>query len=239
MENQLHKLIKHIESFKSKPINGSLGEGISTVPYIGSAKDCMTAIAQLANDAKLQYAWYCIAKGVNIEKSINEIYNYVSNSERAFYISNEFRKIILSVSCISSSIISYIMGNVIEENRDCTHKEIIITNALTNMSDYDIDNFIDLFDNHSYRLAGREVIEITKINRNKESYYYTLQLCASNGLFKTESDLMGEDLDDPDDMAEEGCLYGGLYYVKTEYSYALRNYIDEVKQLLGRNRSSL
>lgn len=231
-KKELSDLKEKIELYQHRPFFKSLDNSISTIPYLSELKDCAAAIAQVANNTKLEYAWYCLSQDMDVERSINEIYNYVNDADRAFYISNEFRKIVLSVSLISSSIIAYIMGNVVREQRNCTHEEVIISNALVTMSDYDLENFIYLISECTDKLAGREVIEISKCKKEQSSCYYTLQLCTSNGLFKTESDIMGEDMDDPEDLAHAGALYGGLYYVKTPYCASLKKYIDKVKQLL-------
>lgn len=233
----IDEIKEKIESYAKSPVGKSMDNIVSTIPTFGDAKDCIKSIASLSYDIKLQNAWKCITNGYNIEASINEIYNYISDSERAFYISNEFRKIILSESCVASSIIAYIMGYVVREKRKCTHEEIIITTTLMQMCDFDIENYIELFDHCTIKLAGREVIELSKTNKDRASCFITLQLCASKGVFKIETDLIGEDLDDPEDIADAETLYAGIHYIKTDYSNTLRKYIDKVSQLIGRGEN--
>lgn len=146
----------------------------------------------------------------------------MSDKERAFYISGEFRKIILFSSLLSSSIIAYIMGRVVYENRKCNHTEIIITNALTNMTDYDLDNFIYLCNDCMSIIGKNEVIDITKVDLDKKaSCQYTIQLCASHGLFSTQSTI----------VVHEN-VYAGIHYAKTDFCKVLLNDIEIVKQLL-------
>lgn len=186
----------------------------------------------LYNDIKLNWAWYCIAKGKDVEKSINVIYNYVSNADRAMHLSNEFRKIILTQSVKASSVIAYIIGKIAREDRDYTHEEVIITNALSKMTDFDFYNFIELVQNHVVKMTGKDVIELSEIDTdNMDSLYYTMQLCAANGIFVAESDLIGENLDD--EMLEDcDSVYGGIHYLKTKYCDVLLKYIEDVKQII-------
>ena len=233
MNDSFKELEKKINDYRNFPIYDSGNELISQIPKLGELKDLITGIAQLSNDIKLQYAWKCLSQDLNVVQSINMIADYVSDSDRAYYVSNEFRKIVLSSSYLSSSIIALVMGKVVREKRICTHKEIVITSALAEMSDYDIYNYIDIFDNCSYMLGGYEVVDSNKTSRDKNSCQYTVQLCASKGIFGTESAIMGTDYGDADGT-EDNSLYGGIHYVKTEYSHDLRQAINEVRQLLGR-----
>ncbi len=114
------------------------------------------------------------------------------------------------------------MGQVVYGNRKCTHAEILITNALMNMTDFDLDNFIYLCNECVEKLGSYEIINIGKIEKEKmNSCKYTMQILASHGIFSTESAIM-----------DNNSLYGGLHYVKTSLSAELLNYIDIVKQLL-------
>lgn len=220
MEKNFIELYEKIDKFANK--HSWTKDSVATIPYVGDAYTKIIDIANISNKMKLDYAWSCISKNLNIEQSINMIYNYVSDEDRAFYISGEFRKIILSSSLIASSIIAYIMGQVVYGDRKCTHTEILITNALTNMTDYDLDNFIFLCENCVEKLGEYETINVRKVDKEKmDSYKYTMQVLASHGIFSTESAIMSED-----------SLYEGLHYVKTNLSTELLNYIDTVKQLL-------
>lgn len=67
--------------------------------------DAIVSVSNAANVIKLSCALKCLDEDLNVEKSINELYNYVSNPDRAFYVSTSFRKIILSNSTIAASII--------------------------------------------------------------------------------------------------------------------------------------
>lgn len=220
MKELVNNLCEKINSFTDE--HRLLKDGVNLIPYASDVYNGIVGIANYSNNLKLDYAWHCIKKDLNIEQSINQIYNYVSNEERAFYISSEFRKIILSSSIISSSIIAYIMGQVVCENRKCTHTEVIISNALTNMTDYDLENFIFLCNNCISVLGEYETIDIYKVEEEKKSSFQcTIQICVAHGLFVTDSEIQVDD-----------GIFQGLYYIKTGLCNELLEYIDKVKQLL-------
>lgn len=224
IKEDLQKLYKKLQDIEGK--HNWIGDGIKLIPHINEANDVITGIANIANNMKLDAAWRCIAQGKNIEMSINQIYNYVKDEERAFYISNEFRKIILSSSVLPASIIAYIMGNVVNEDRKCTHGELIISNALLNMTDFDLDNIIYLYNECNEIRGSFDTIGIQKIaDERRESCQYTLQICSSYGLLKVQSGILdGEN------------YYGGIFYLKTVYVKDLMRYIDIVQQLLDYDR---
>lgn len=111
METGIEKLYNKMQMILNE--HRWIPEGLALIPALEEVQKWIAGISNISNDMKLDKAWYCISQGMNIEESINQIYNYVSNEERAFYISNEFRKIILSSSLLSSSIIANIMGQVV------------------------------------------------------------------------------------------------------------------------------
>ena len=224
IKEDLQKLYKKIQDIGEK--HNWIEDGIKLIPRINEANDMITGIANVANNMKLDAAWRCIAQGKNIEMSINQIYNYVKDEERAFYISNEFRKIILSSSVLPASIIAYIMGNVVNKDRKCTHSELIISNALLNMTDFDLDNIMYLYNECNEIRGSFDIIGIHKIaDERRESCQYTLQICSSYGLLKMQSNILdGEN------------YYAGIFYLKTVYGNDLMRYIDIVRQLLDYDR---
>ena len=52
--------------------------------------DVIVSVSNAANEIKLSCALKCLDEDLNVEKSINELYNYVSNPDRAFYVSTSF-----------------------------------------------------------------------------------------------------------------------------------------------------
>jgi len=220
VEKELSKLYEKMQQVTNKHI--WIKEAPKAIPKVGDVESKLIDIAKIYNDIKIDYAWSCIANNLNIEQSINMIYNYVENEERAFYITGEFRKIILSSSVVASSIIAYIMGRVVYENRKCTHEEIIITNALTEMTDFDIENFRYFVDECVETIGDYETINIRKADKEKmDSYKYTLHTLVSHGIVDTESGIM-----------DGTAMYAGFHYIKTNLCTELLKYIDIVEQIL-------
>ena len=227
IKQEMEKLLKKLNEVRTSTLGADV---IQIIPKINDVNEYIDSIGKLADDLKLDSAWQCLAEGKDVEKSINELYNYVSDRERAFFISNEFKKINLSNSVLASSVIALIVGKVVKENRKCTHKETIILNALGHMTDYDLKNFKLMMDKAIEELVGYTVINIFKLDKeNRDNYKYTLHLCANAGLFLTESDIIGKESEEDDFEA----VYAGLHYVVIDISYALLGYMNEVKQLLN------
>lgn len=198
---------------------------IAIIPCLKDANEWVNDVAKYSNDIKLAEAWRCIAEDNDIEKSINQLYDYVSNEERAFFVSDSFKKIILCNSRISSSIIAYIMGEIVSNNRNFEHRDAVLYSALLQMTDYDIRNFKYLMENVVGRFKQDDgIIDETKINNNKESFEITMQICLSTGVFRTEhSVLAGEN------------YYTGDFPKVTDIAYSLLKYIKNVSQLLNYN----
>jgi hypothetical protein len=65
-------------------VSGKVSGKVSGVSF----RDIITAItdmAKLSYDFKLNKAWNCLSRDTDVEKSINELYDYVSDTERAFF----------------------------------------------------------------------------------------------------------------------------------------------------------
>lgn len=226
VSNILSAIIERLNEFRQKTL---ISDAIDCIPEINGANQAINAIAKFSNDYKLGYAWKCFADGINEEQSLNLLWEYVSDSDRAFFISNEFRKIILSNSLLSSSLIAYIIGQIVKEKRKCTHEEVILLDAIAEMTDYDIRNFKTMMESANDSIAGRDVIEITKLGEeNRNSYNYTLKRCANSGIFEVESNFIGDSLDEDD----EEDFYACSIYVVTNMSRTLMSYLERIKPLL-------
>lgn len=194
-------------------------------PHIDIFSRIVNLVSKASNDLKLNNAWRCISRGLNEEKSINELYNYVSSSSsRAFYISDSFKKIILSNSVISSAVLAYIVGEVVKGNRDFTQEDVILYDTLSHMTDFDIKNFVDMVDNYvGWEGIGDNYINVPNISPNiKEAYKLTLKLCTNSRLINLETMVL-----------TEGCMNSGEFYRCTPLSDRLREYISKTKQLLN------
>lgn len=217
------ELKENIRNLKDKIVTFLKDDSVQDVgeliPQVGDGIELITQISNIANNFKLRQAWRCISKDSDIETSINVLYNYVSNQDRAFYISDAFKKIILSNSKIASSIIAYIVGEISRKDREFTQEDVILYNALCNMTDYDIKNFVYIMNEMEASRVGIEYIDMTKCK--DESILLTIGLCTSNRVFLEESSIH-----------KNGIMYTGTHVKKTKYAYTLLAYIEKVNQLL-------
>lgn len=192
-------------------------------PHYQFFSELISKVSKAANDYKLCNAWKCIAAGLDTEKSINELYNYTSNAERAFYISNAFKKIILSNSNIASSVIAYIIGDISKTKREFTQVDVILFEALSVMTDFDIKIFVDIMNNLcGDEDLGEDYVDTSKIDISKrESYYCTLNLCDKTRIFELKTFILTED-----------ALNNGEFYKITETAIILKDYLEKTKQIL-------
>lgn len=188
--------------------------------------DAIVSVSNAANVIKLSCALKCLDEDLNVEKSINELYNYVSNPDRAFYVSTSFRKIILSNSTIAASIIGVMLGEIKNQNREFNRTDIILLNALENISDYDIRILYEMMDNkYTNDDIGREYIDEMKFPKDKKADFLEMLEFGDKyqifGVF-TES------------IEQEKMFFGKQYY-KKPVADKLMNYIEQVKQILKYN----
>lgn len=191
------------------------------IPRLDDAMENISKISNIADNFKLKQAWKCISENNDIEKSINVLYNYVSNQDRAFYISDAFKKIILSNSKIASSVIAYMIGEISRDEREFTQEDVILYNALSNMTDYDIKNFVYIMDEMIVSRVGVEYIDLTNCKDESDSVLLTINLCISYRLFLEETSIH-----------KNRITYTGTHIKKTKQSYTLLTYIKKTKQLL-------
>ena len=213
-------LINKFNAYRESMIGNDI---ISLFKGLDEANEYVSKLSKFSNDTKLAYAWYCIGKDIDIERSINEIYTYVSDQDRAFFVSNEFKKILLSNSIQVSCIRALILGKVVHEDRMSSHEDAIILQLLDRVTDFDLQNYKELIENDVQIIGNRKVIHEAEIKGEKaESYRLTLQLLYSNGLLGMTTSII-----------TDGTMYTGTFYTVSEITYGLMSYIEEVKQVLG------
>lgn len=128
-----------------------------------------------------------LSMGLNEEKSINELAEYVKKPERAYFVLSYVRKLILSDSVLATSMMAFIIFKVSGENRNARHEEMMILNALCSMTDYDMRNMYYLCKNcvtaENGDLSAEKKFDADKIMEEKlNSCNITLNLLASYGI---------------------------------------------------------
>lgn len=128
-----------------------------------------------------------LSMGLNEEKSINELAEYVKKPERAYFVLSYVRKVVLSDSVLATSMMAFIIFKISGENRDASHEEMVILNALCSMTDYDMKNMNYLCKNcviaEDGDLSAEKKFDVDKIGAKRlNSCNITLNLLASYGI---------------------------------------------------------
>ena len=227
VENMMENAKGNLEQLKTK-IYDILGidviEVATLLPGAGTAFEGILMLANASNTKKLHDALKALSKNENVEKSINELYNYVSNEERALYVSTAFRKIILSNSKIAAAIIGLMLGEIKSENREFNNEDIILFNALESMTDFDIRNLKEIMEKQVMVKdnGGEQYFDETKFPENKKKEYIeTLMFCEKYRLFSSASTIfVGE------------ALKMGIFYQPRSVAITLLEYINKIKGIL-------
>ena len=80
----MKKLSQLKEKFTCFYQKETMQDFLSVTLYLKDAVEWVNDVSKYSNDIKLFEAWRCIGQDNDVEKSINQLYNYVSNEERAF-----------------------------------------------------------------------------------------------------------------------------------------------------------
>ena len=226
VENMMENVAENLEKLKTK-VYDILGidvtEAAEIIPGIGSYVEVINVIANASNTKKLNDALRALSKNENVEKSLNELYGYVSNEERALYVSTAFRKIILANSKIAATIIGLMLGEIKSENREFNNDDVILFNALETMTDFDIRNFKELMENDYLNDdIGIRYFDTSKfVGKEQKAFNELLGFCEKNRLFSLSTNSM-----------ENDSVFFGMEYAPKPIAFRLLTYINQVKQIL-------
>ena len=194
------------------------------IPYIGQFVQVGNTLNGVINKKKLYVAWKCLSKDENVEKSINELYNYVNNEQRAFYVAECFKKIAWSNSKIAASIIGLMLGEIKSQSRDFCNDDLILLNALENMTDFDIRYYKELMEgDYINDDIGKKYFDTTLFPEDrKEEYMNILEFGEKYRLFSISTNsIEGEN------------SFFGTEYIPKKISNMLLDYINRVKQIIN------
>ena len=227
-ENVMENIGENLEKLKIK-IYDILGiditEAATLWPEIGAIFEGISMIANASNTKKLHDALRALSKNENIEKSLNELYGYVSNEERALYVSTAFRKIILSNSKIAAAIIGLMLGEIKLENREFNNDDAILFNALETMTDFDIRNFKSIMEGDFIATdnTGRQYFDVSLFPDDKrEDYLLTLTFGERNRILSSFHQTL-----------KDGKIQFSTFYQTNKFSDILLKYINKVNQIIN------
>lgn len=219
-EELLNKFVEKVDQLLAVDIVNDT----ECIPYIGQFVQAGNTLNGAINKKKLYVALKSLSMDANVEKSINELYNYVNNEERAFYVAECFRKIAWSNSKIAASIIGLMLGEIKSQNRDFCNDDLILLNALENMTDFDIRCYKELMEGgYINDDIGKKYLDTTLFPEDrKEEYMNILEFGEKYRLFSISTN------------SEEGDNYfWGTEYIPKKVSNMLLDYINRVKQIIN------
>lgn len=163
-----------------------------------------------------------LSKGINEEKCLYELNEYINSSEeRAYLVGNIFKETLAAESPRVAELYGIILSKHIGSYKsNFTHDELIICKAIENANDYDLDIFKDIMSNSVLDNKGGKPIWLPKDKQIE--YDLTCQWCVYNRLFW---------------LAESGIIIAGtpmpINTVETNYhtlppAFKLMKYIDEL-----------
>ncbi len=138
---------------------------------------------------KLKHLILGLSRDLDVEKQINELYNYVHSSSRiARYVGNILKETLAAESPKSCVVLGVALSNLLKQNRDISRNELIACRALEVANDYDLEYFDLIMKNHISKKNGRRTVlyDTNTIQQGEiEDYDLTCAWCASYRLFST------------------------------------------------------
>lgn len=198
-------------------------------PPAGVGTSVANSLLKQYNDYKIKLLLTGLSRKLNIEKQINELYNFVASSaERAITVANLFKQTINAESPKVCVIYGIILSERIGEKTDFTHEELILCKALENATDYDVCNFKEMMKNHvRVNSEGKRTVAYLDIEpKQQEKYIITCDWAVYNRIFREENAEFG-------DIDDEGysSMLTGTFYIVTEIADLLFEKIEDVQQI--------
>ncbi|SHJ45031.1 hypothetical protein [Pseudobutyrivibrio xylanivorans] len=224
-------LVSKLNSRNVKISRDVVVEGIALAnPVVGVAATGANSFLDTLDNYLLSRLLMGLSSGLNQEKQINDLYNFVKTSEeRAFLVGTIFKQTMASQSPKACVVMGKILANHIGDNEsDFTRDEIIALTALANATDYDLESFSIIMrqcvkndENGAKRISYNKSID--KIEDMIPELNSTCAWCTYNRLFTYNP-------------MEWGSFDGEKLIVDTHYkitasSEILIRWIDEVKQI--------
>ena len=144
MDNQmdLSVVIKAIDK-QLTPLESELAGSLigDIAGLISPVTGVLGSLLQKHDKIKLAYLLRGLASDLNMERHLNELYQYVTSSaQRAYTVANVLRETIAAKTPKVCMIYGKILANHTgKQEREFTNDDIIVCNALENASDYDLE----------------------------------------------------------------------------------------------------
>ena len=181
------KAIKEkLSSPEGKLARETTAAGIGAMnPAAGVISTGFNSFLEALDEYKLRHLCLGLSKDIDMERKLNELYEYVTSSpERAFATGNVLKKTIAAESPRVCMLYGLILSKHIGQKKtDFSRDDMIVYKALENASDYDLDNFKDIMENcvRPDDDGKKRIVYGTEQERECE---LTCQWCVSTRLFK-------------------------------------------------------
>lgn len=153
-------------------------------PALGVVAATINSFYQNYNYFKINRLLIGLSRGLNEEKCLYELNDYINSSEeRAYLVGNIFKETLAAESPRVAELYGIILSKHIGSNKtNFTHEELIICKAIENANDYDLDIFKDIMSNSvlDNKKSGKF---IWLPSDNQREYDLTCQWCVYNRLF--------------------------------------------------------
>lgn len=197
------------------------------VAAIGAAKPVAGVFAASAdgllsrwNSFKLGLLLRGLASGLNTEKYLNELYNYVNaSSAKAITVANVFQQTLDAASPRVCILYGLILGDHLADKKDFSFDELIVCNALKIANDQDLDNFKEIMEGS---IDDSKKVIIDKVKDLGARYLTTCDWCVYNRLFASESFRIGNN-------GTDNTLALDTEYYTSKPADILMSYIDQGK----------
>lgn len=216
MENLAEKINHILSTNTSEQI-------VNILPYIQNVRQAFTDLSESADMYKLAAGLKGIVREDNAEKCAKKLSNYAINDERAFFLSNAFRKILLSNSLFVSNLIGVMIGELTETSRGLTQPDWVIFSTMERLTDYDIRSFYELMcGRYTHGSDWIDVFKTESFPRGRTAEFQnTINLFTFHRIFIQHNGLK-----------RGKTVYPEVKYSKSPMAYQLLKYIQISKELL-------
>lgn len=221
-----YSLSDTLNHISGKLIRETLVGTVSAVnPSWGAAAVAFDSFVSGFNEFKFSGLVTGLSTGLNRERYLNELYNYVnSGSDRAIVVANLFRKTI-NAECPKVCIIyRLILSKHVENQTTFSYDELIVCKALENATEFDLDNFREIMEHYLESTSTGKRIVFPEGFEDLASFSTTCEWCVYNRLFVSRINEWGE-------FGGESLLDLRTHYYTNTPASVLQEYIDLARQI--------
>ena len=146
MNEIIEKTFSKIEEKLEIPVDKTSELVMEIAAAVNPLLGLIQPIMKKTDEIKIGHLLLGLANGLDVERKINQLYIYASTKERAEYISNVFRQALLNYSRIGTVMMGLQLSKLMDDDRNLNQEDLVIFNTLSDLNDFDILNFIEIYD---------------------------------------------------------------------------------------------